>query len=43
MPTLAERPNRRKKPDNMGGNELVNWEESHYARIAGIMDHIPRK
>ena len=24
MPTLAEKPNSRKKPNNMGGKELVN-------------------
>ena len=43
MPTLAERPNSKKKPNNMEGKELVNWEESHYAQIVGIMDHTPKK
>jgi len=43
MLTLAERPNSRKKPNIMGGKELVNWGENHKVRMAGIMDHRPRK
>ena len=27
--TLAEKPNSRKRPNNMGGKKLVNWEENH--------------
>ena len=29
MLILAEKPNSRKKPNNMGRKELVNWEENH--------------
>ena len=29
MLTLAEKPNSKKKPNNMGGKELVNGEKNH--------------
>jgi len=29
MLILAKKPNSKKKPNNMGRKELVNWEENH--------------
>ena len=29
MLILVEKPNSKKKPNNMGRKELVNWEENH--------------
>ena len=42
MPTLARRPNNKKKPNNIEdnkGEELAKLEENHYTRMAGIMVH----
>ena len=40
MLILVENPNSRKKPNNMGRKELVNWEKKP---MVGIMDHRSRK